>query len=109
MGSAFNNTVQGNYIGLSGDGINKVLGAAQTIGISMSTATSNLIGGTGAGGKRNVISGNSSNGISLSAVTASANAIYQNTIGPNTPAPVPCSVGAVPNQVSPSQVLNPIP
>lgn|GEM_PF-5410187 len=82
MGSAFNNTVQGNYIGLSGDGINKVLGAAQTIGISMSTATANLIGGTGAG-EGNVISGNSSNGISLSAVTASANAIYQNTIGPN--------------------------
>lgn len=74
------NTVQGNYIGLAGDGMSRVTGANQTNGISITAGTLNLIGGTGAG-QGNVISGNTTYGIYLSTASTSLNTVLQNTIG----------------------------
>ncbi|MBK9283644.1 MAG: T9SS type A sorting domain-containing protein [Sphingobacteriaceae bacterium] len=82
MGGAYVNTITGNYIGPSGDGLTRVIGTNQTYGISMSNGSLNAIGNTGAG-DGNVISGNTSYGIYMSAVSASLNTIVQNTIGPN--------------------------
>jgi len=80
------NLIRGNYIGIAGNGTNRVIGASQGSGISVTsvsitTAISNTIGGTGAG-DGNLISGNTTNGILLSGTASSLTTVLQNTIGP---------------------------
>ncbi len=72
------NLVQGNYIGLSVTGTN-ALGNLKN-GIAIESASANTIGGTVAEA-RNVISGNSSNGIAIYGSPATGNAILGNYIG----------------------------
>jgi titin len=72
------NVVQGNWVGLNAAGTGSL---ANSIGISVSTATATMIGGT-ATGAGNVISGNASMGISLGNLD-SGTIIQGNLIGTN--------------------------
>ncbi len=72
------NVIEGNFIGLRLDGTN-ILGNAGN-GILITGAAGNTIGGTTAGA-RNVISGNSGDGVELSGVGASNNVVAVNFIG----------------------------
>ncbi|MDQ6651885.1 MAG: hypothetical protein M3Y84_03985, partial [Acidobacteriota bacterium] len=71
------NVIQGNLIGTDASG-NAPLGNTQG-GISIGTA-GNLIGGT-AGGARNVISGNSGNGVTIFGSASTGNQVQGNFIG----------------------------
>jgi hypothetical protein len=75
---AQNNFIQGNFIGPAGSGTNAIPNGE--LGVAMSAATNNLIGGT-APGARNVISGNSQSGIYLVGPTTRSNRIEGNYIG----------------------------
>jgi len=75
-----NNTIQGNYIGLSSAGTS-ALSNGSGIVFDGGSVSNNKIGGSVAGAG-NVISGNIGNGISIAA-TASGNAIQGNLIGTN--------------------------
>lgn len=75
-----NNVILGNYIGTDVTGTNKLPNS--TIGIYITNAPANLVGGTSAGA-RNVISGNDCNGIFISGVQARENRIQGNYIGPD--------------------------
>jgi titin len=77
-GGAVGNFIQGNYIGVSTGGTNGVGNLFD--GILMSGATSNLIGGTVAGA-RNVISGNTDNGVGIALVSDRLNTVSGNYIG----------------------------
>ncbi|HEV8606245.1 MAG TPA: hypothetical protein VGQ99_12805 [Tepidisphaeraceae bacterium] len=77
--SASGNTVNGNYIGVRADGTGAIANKGNGVDIT-GGAHDNLIGGT-ATADRNVISGNSRNGIQLSADNTSANLIQGNYIG----------------------------
>ncbi len=84
MATSTNNTVQGNLIGTNATG---TAALANFAGIAIGPnggANDNLIGGTAAGA-RNVISGNSNYGISLSTgdVASSSNTVQGNYIGPD--------------------------
>jgi uncharacterized repeat protein (TIGR01451 family) len=72
-----NNTVEGNFIGLQTDGTN--VSANANNGILVNSAA-NTIGGATTGA-RNVISGNSGDGVELFAVGASNNVVAGNFIG----------------------------
>ncbi|HMZ20039.1 MAG TPA: choice-of-anchor Q domain-containing protein, partial [Blastocatellia bacterium] len=74
-----NNQVLGNYIGTNATG---TAGLNQLIGVSISGAVNNTIGGT-ATGAGNLISGNTSTGISISGATATGNLVQGNSIGTN--------------------------
>jgi hypothetical protein len=73
------NLVQGNYIGVDATGAN-ALGNA-TNGISIDSASFNIVGGT-TSGARNVVSGNMTYGIEIYNATATGNSIQGNYIGP---------------------------
>jgi parallel beta-helix repeat protein len=80
-GGATDNTVEGNLIGtnLNGDGA-----VGNSVGISISNAPNNLIGGltaTAGTGVGNVITGNTSIGIEISNNTSSGNLIEGNLLG----------------------------
>jgi hypothetical protein len=75
-----NNVILGNYIGTDVTGTNKLPNS--TVGIYITNAPANLVGGTSAGA-RNVISGNDRNGIFISGVQARENWIQGNYIGPD--------------------------
>jgi len=75
------NVVQGNYIGpnAAGTGAVRNSNGSQSIGVNIGNASNNVIGGDTAPA-RNVISGNSVNGVRV-AGTAAANAVKGNYIG----------------------------
>jgi len=76
------NVIKGNYIGLDVNGTTFITNSTQDYGVRiLSSAASNVIGGTGAG-EGNVISGNSNSGIFLQSTAAAGNTVYQNIIGP---------------------------
>ena len=77
-GGAVGNLVQGNVIGLSAAGTNALPNGFN--GISISGASLNIIGGT-VSTARNLISGNSNNGIGIYVVTDVQNTIIGNYIG----------------------------
>jgi parallel beta-helix repeat protein len=77
-GGASGNLVQGNIIGLSAAGTNALPNGFN--GISISGASSNIVGGA-VSAARNLISGNTNNGIGIYAVTDVQNMIVGNYIG----------------------------
>ena len=77
--TASGNVVEGNCIGTNATGTAAV---ANYIGVKLTNAPNNTIGGTTAGAK-NVISGNSSEGVYITGLTASWNAVEGNYIGTN--------------------------
>jgi titin len=77
-GGASGNLVQGNLIGLSAAGTNALPNGFN--GISISGASSNTIGG-GVAAARNVISGNTYNGVGILLVTDTLNTVCGNYIG----------------------------
>ncbi|MBS0495873.1 MAG: tandem-95 repeat protein, partial [Proteobacteria bacterium] len=79
-GSSASNQVLGNYIGTNAAGTGSV---ANNFGIVVSgSAQNNTIGGTSAGA-RNVISGNTYDGLQVNSTSATANLIQGNYIGTN--------------------------
>lgn len=74
------NTVIGNYIGTNAAGTGDL--GNDYAGIILDNSPSNTVGGT-ASGERNVISGNASDGITLSGDNADNNTIQSNYIGTN--------------------------
>ena len=77
-GGAGGNLVQGNIIGLSAAGTNALPNGFN--GISISGASSNIVGGAAAGA-RNLISGNAGNGIGILMLTDVLNTVVGNYIG----------------------------
>jgi hypothetical protein len=78
VGSASNNSILGNVIGLAADGVTD-LGNTES-GIFIDFAANNLIGGAAAGA-RNVISGNNGHGVLLNGLTTTGTLIKGNYIG----------------------------
>jgi parallel beta-helix repeat protein len=76
--SSVGNLVQGNYIGVDATGTNALGNAIN--GVSIQSASSNMIGGPIAGA-RNIISGNTNHGIEVFSAGATANVIQGNYIG----------------------------
>ena len=85
---ANNNVIQGNYIGLDGNGVGPQF--SNRSGILLSESSNNLIGGTTAAA-RNVISGNGFQGISI---VGDNNLVQGNFIGTN-----PAGTAAIPNGI----------
>ena len=79
-----NNTIQGNYIGVDMAGTNGLPNVSGGIGITGAAATNNTIGGTAAGAG-NVISANSSDGVTIISQSVGLNVVQGNTIGLNAP------------------------
>ena len=77
------NIVQGNYIGLNAAGTDAVRNSngSQSIGVNIGNASNNVIGGDTAAA-RNVISGNSGNGVGIAGSSA-GNVVKGNYIGTN--------------------------
>ncbi len=76
-----NNTVIGNFIGTKANGTEKLGNGG--IGVAISTSSDfNQIGGT-TDGERNIIAGNSTNGVYLSSTGTTGNKVYGNYIGTN--------------------------
>jgi hypothetical protein len=73
------NVIQSNFIGVGTDGATAIPNTADGIMIN-SDATSNEIGGTGAG-EGNVISGNDSQGVEINGPATSGNTVVGNLIG----------------------------
>jgi CSLREA domain-containing protein len=80
FGNATDNTVQGNYIGTDVSGTVALSNGEQ--GVVIADAPSNTIGGT-TGGARNVISGNTGNGVWIDGTGASGNLVAGNSIFSN--------------------------
>ena len=101
-GSAINNTISGNYIGLGANGTSDV--GNQWFGLYSSTATNNTIGGSGTGAG-NVISGTGATGTGSYGVYLDSGAsgwtISGNTIGLNA-----AGTGVVTNQGTGIHVLS---
>lgn len=74
-----NNILQGNYIGTNAAGTSAIANGFSGVYVK---SNSNTIGGTTAG-TRNIISGNTQNGIALDGATATGNIIEGNYIGTN--------------------------
>lgn len=74
------NTIQGNYLGVSADGLSAVPNNQD--GIFILDSPGNIIGGTTAAA-RNVISGSARHGITIFGTTATGNTISGNYIGTN--------------------------
>jgi hypothetical protein len=83
------NLIYGNWIGLNAAGTAALPNGVH--GIKITNAAGNLIGGTTAG-SRNVISGNTNNGIELGGSNASENRVRNNSIGTN-----PAGNASIPN------------
>jgi CSLREA domain-containing protein len=85
IGGSSSNVVKGNWIGTSGDGSQAIPNGGSGIRIDPDddgdSSSANQIGGTTTGA-RNVISGNSGDGILLSGSGTTANVIEGNLIGP---------------------------
>jgi hypothetical protein len=77
--TATGNRIEGNYVGLQPDG-STVLGNRIAAGVLLIDAVANTVGGTTAEA-RNVISGNTGQGILITGSVASANRIHGNYIG----------------------------
>jgi hypothetical protein len=75
------NNVEGNFIGLDGSGTSAVANAGNGVGV-FGGATNNVIGGSAAG-LRNLISGNTGEGIAIGNSGTNGNVIQGNTIGLN--------------------------
>jgi CSLREA domain-containing protein len=76
-----NNLIQGNYIGTDLTGMSAI---GNSIGVSLTSAANNTIGGSSAAPGTppgNVISGNTSRGVSVTGSGANSNAIRGNVIG----------------------------
>ncbi|WP_372897142.1 DUF4347 domain-containing protein, partial [Stieleria sp.] len=73
------NTIQGNYIGTTADGLSNLQNQAEGIYIQ-NGSSNNQIGGSGAG-EGNLISGNKKSGIHLKDATTTGNIIQGNLIG----------------------------
>ena len=76
-GTGTGNFVQGNYIGLNAAG---TAGIANTIGVSITTSSTNTIGGTSAG-QGNIIAFNTNQGVDV--VSGAGNAIEGNSVYSN--------------------------
>ena len=74
------NTVTGNFVGTNAAGASTLANVAQ--GVELNGASGNTVGGTAAGA-RNLISGNSQNGVYLTGNTTANNTIQGNYIGTN--------------------------
>jgi len=76
-------TIQGNYIGIAGDGMSYIAGNTQSVGVNINTdGLIAIVGGTGTG-NGNVISGNGDYGAGISVTGDFPDAIIQgNIIGP---------------------------
>lgn len=77
-GGTTTNVIQGNFIGLAVTGTNALPNGQN--GISISTATANLIGGPSASA-RNIISGNAFNGIGILTLADGGNLVQGNYLG----------------------------
>jgi len=77
MGKTNDNVISGNFIGVKPDGVTV---AANSSGIGISQASTNTIGGS-AVGDRNLISGNTGDGIYIQATGANDNHVVGNYIG----------------------------
>ncbi|HMS23995.1 MAG TPA: CSLREA domain-containing protein [Candidatus Saccharibacteria bacterium] len=78
--STTNNTVSGNYIGTNASG-DAAIGNSSD-GVNIDISPSNVVGGTTTG-ERNVISGNTSNGVGVYGENADENTVQGNYIGSN--------------------------
>jgi len=79
INGTYNNTIQGNIIGLNSTGTALITGANQTHGIYLNSYR-NLIGGV-TPKERNIISGNTTYGVFVTGPNATANTIKGNYIG----------------------------
>ena len=79
--NAFNNTIQGNYIGTSSAGTSDLGNTTEGISIE-SGAYNNIIGGS-VSGAGNVVSGNNSDGIEIIGTGATGNTVRGNIVGLN--------------------------
>jgi len=77
--NSIGNLVQGNYIGVDVTGANALGNGVN--GISIASASSNIIGGATVGA-RNIISGNTNHGIEIFNAQATGNLIQGNYVGP---------------------------
>jgi hypothetical protein len=75
---ATDNQVLANYIGTDRTGTAEV---ANSVGVHIENAPNNIIGGTGEGATRNIISGNTRNGIYIEGQQATGNKVLGNYIG----------------------------
>jgi CSLREA domain-containing protein len=80
LNNADSNQIQGNYIGVNAAGTAALPG--QDYGVSIDASSNNLIGGTSAAA-RNIISGNTQNGIVIANLETSGNLVQGNYIGLN--------------------------
>ncbi len=94
--AARSNVVLGNYIGLNASGTAALPNAAD--GVEITDAPSNTVGGLNAA-SRNIISGNSSNGVLIQGQGATGNAVRGNYVGTN-----PAGTAAIANQSAGIQV-----
>ncbi|WP_146583103.1 DUF4347 domain-containing protein, partial [Neorhodopirellula pilleata] len=78
INTANNNTIQGNYVGLNAAGTSAI--ANGSVGIYILDSTGTAIGGTSAG-QRNVVSGNTDQGIFFN--NADNSTVYGNYVGTN--------------------------
>ncbi len=90
--TAYNNTIQGNYIGLSANGQTDF--GVTNSGITIERSYGNLIGGTEPGA-RNYVSGNGGSGILITGADSYNNTVIGNTVGLNAPKPVNTLSGLV--------------
>jgi hypothetical protein len=77
MNAGGTNVIQGNFIGTD---ISGSLACGNAIGVTVNESTNNIIGGTSAGAG-NLISANSSRGVSLDGINARHNLVLGNLIG----------------------------
>ncbi len=94
--SAHDNTIQGNYIGTTADGLFALPNLA---GVEITTTTNNRVGGTTAAA-RNVVSGNTLFGLEIQGTAATGNIVEGNFIGVN------AAGNSLPNQSAGVQILD---
>jgi hypothetical protein len=80
-GGSQNNTIAGNFIGVTVDGNNSL--ANGNIGVELNLSPNNTVGGTTASA-RNILSGNFGAGVFLTGETSTGNVVSGNFIGTNT-------------------------
>ncbi len=74
------NSIYGNIIGLQANGTSFLTSSAQTYGVYIYQSSNNTIGGN-TSAHRNVISGNATYGVYITAITATGNSVKGNYIG----------------------------
>jgi titin len=80
--TSFNNTIQGNYIGINKYGLTPADSLPNYYGIAINNSHNNVIGGS-TNSERNIISGNKEGGIAIMGVSSTQNSIKGNYIGTN--------------------------